>query len=303
MVPPTEQPRPKNAVILALEAHLSSNPVGRVVERTLVGLAQIELVDRAMTLAAQMFTSVLPVLLAASIVADTTVVRRTVRDRFLIDTSLLLPGDAPPMIPQTAAFGIIGVIMVVISGTSFARALGRMYGKVWHTPSLGLSHAWRWFAVLFVVAGSIPLVALIQLSQIPILILVGQWCVWTCVWAGCPYLLTMRFVSGRVLWITGAITATLLTGLDIASRIAMPRVIADSYAHFGVLGIVFTGIGWLFVFAVVLVAAPVMAEASMTDRVPAYSVPTATSDSRSSDRPPEANDSAGTESDGSDGRS
>jgi len=83
----------------------------------------------------------------------------------------------------------------------------------------------------------------------------------------------------------------------------MPRVIADSYAHFGVLGIVFSGIGWLFVFAVVLVAAPVIAEASMTDRVPAYSVPTATSDSRSSDRPPGANDSAGTESDGSDGRS
>ncbi|WP_226435594.1 hypothetical protein [Rhodococcus yananensis] len=237
-----------------------------MIERIAVGLARIELVDRSMTLAGQMFTSVLPVLIAMSALVDGAVLGRILQDRFSIDAAIVQVEDLQ-MTSQTAAFGVFGALMVVISGTSFTRALGRMYGRIWNVRSLELMQGWRWFAVLFTVAASIVVVGAIQSSGMVLPIVIGQWCVWACTWTWCPRLLTVRAVPAPVLWATGAVTATLLSVVDSASRIVMPRAVASSADHFGVLGVVFAGVGWLFAVAVVLVASPVIADAVM--RVPA----------------------------------
>ncbi|MFZ2526536.1 MAG: hypothetical protein WAX14_02605 [Rhodococcus sp. (in: high G+C Gram-positive bacteria)] len=239
-----------------------SHPVGRTITRILLGFARIELVDRSMTLAAQMFTSVLPVLIAIGTFVDDSDLTRSLRDRLSIDAAGL-PASDMQMTSHTATFGVLGVFMVVIGGTSFARALGRMYGRAWDSPKIGVSQAWRWFAVLFTVASSIVVVTWIQSVGQPFLTVAAQWSVWTCVWALCPRLLTIGAVPGHVLWATGAITATLLSVIDVGGRVYMPRAVASSAAHFGVLGIVFTIIGWLFVVAVALVASPVIADAVM----------------------------------------
>ncbi|NLU84684.1 hypothetical protein [Rhodococcus sp. HNM0569] len=244
-----------------------AHPLGRAFVRTVRTLARIELVDRATTLAAQMFTSVLPVLMVARTMLDSTLLESTalgasLRHRFGIDTTVLPLPDLQDG-TQAAAFGIVGVLMVLIGGTSFARALGRMYGRVWRTTSPGLAHAWRWFAVLFVVAASTVLIGAAQLIAVPALLVACQWCVWASAWTLCPYLLVSDRVPTRVVLGTGALTATLLSALDGVSRVVMPSVIAESSAHFGTLGLVFTAIGWLFAVALVLVVAPVLVEATL----------------------------------------
>ncbi|MGN5238229.1 hypothetical protein [Rhodococcus sp. SJ-3] len=252
------------ATVARFRAELNTHPVGRALERILVGLGRIELVDRSMTLAAQLFTSVLPVIMAASLLVDTSAIRETLLAPFGVDPSALLQ-DGFEVTSEAAAFGAVGLLMVLISGTSFARALGRVYGRIWDTPVLRLSHAWRWCAVLLLVATSALVTGLIHQLGAPILALVAQWCMWVCVWTACPTLLTAGLVPTRVLGATGILTATLLTAVSIGGRITLPHVTASSEAHFGTLGIVFTIVGYLFVVAVALVASPVIVQALIGD--------------------------------------
>ena len=110
----------------------------RIATRTAGGLQDIEPFDRAMTLAAQTFTSVFPLIIAvAALLPDSS---QSLSDRFsdglgLPDSSRAILEQVLPAHPQTrGAFGILGVVIVVISATSLSRALARMYAKVWQVP-------------------------------------------------------------------------------------------------------------------------------------------------------------------------
>lgn len=255
------------AQVARVRAELNTHPAGRALERILLGLGRIELVDRSMTLAAQLFTSVLPVIMAASVLVDSAALRETLLDPFGVDPNSFVQ-DGFEVTSEAAAFGAVGLLMVLISGTSFARALGRVYGKIWATPVLRLSHAWRWCAVLLLVATSALATGLIHQLGSPILAVVAQWCTWVCVWTACPVLLTSGLVPIRVLIGTGVLTATLLTAVSIGGRVVLPHVTASSEAHFGTLGIVFTMVGYLFVVAIVLVASPVIVQAAISPSAP-----------------------------------
>jgi membrane protein len=248
------------AQVARVRAELNTHPAGRALDRILLGITKIELVDRSMTLAAQLFTSVLPVIMAASVLVDSAALRETLLDPFGVDPNAFVQ-DGFEVTSEAAAFGAVGLLMVLISGTSFARALGRIYGKIWAAPALRLSHAWRWCAVLLLVATSALVTGLIHQLGSPLLAVVAQWCMWVCVWTACPSLLTSGQVPARVLIGTGVLTATLLTAVNIGGRVVLPHVTASSEAHFGVLGIIFTIVGYLFVLAIALVASPVIVEA------------------------------------------
>ncbi|QNG20233.1 hypothetical protein G4H71_13195 [Rhodococcus triatomae] len=261
MAPSTERDRREQGYPALLRAVFRGRPAGRTVTRVLVGLARIEWVDRSMTLAAQLFTSVLPVIIAGSVFMDSTIAGRSLLTQLGFDPSTVMPPGEFESTSSAAAFGVVGLLMVVVSGTSFARALARTYGRVWTVPVIGLAQSWRWFSVLFAVIASSVLVGVIQLSASGGLVVAGQWIVWACVWTLCPYLLTLGAVSGRVLVWTGAVTATLMTAIHTVGRVLLPHATAEAQAHFGTLGIVFTVIGWLFVLSLALVAAPVVVAA------------------------------------------
>ncbi|MDH6282407.1 hypothetical protein [Prescottella agglutinans] len=248
---------------------------GRTVQRMLTGIIEIEWADRSMTLAAQSFTSVLPVVIAASTLGNRDTATKGFFSQFGIDVEAVdvPPGSFEPTEPTFAAFGIIGLLMVVLSGTSFARALGRMYGRVWHVPTLKVSSWWRWVAVLLSVASSAALIGFTKiLSGVPYLggclVLIAQFAVWTGLWALVPYLLTERLLSARVLWTTGVITAVGLSALGIAGDIVLPRTAAAAQAKFGSLGLVFTAIGWMFVACVIIISASVITKALALDEGP-----------------------------------
>jgi membrane protein len=241
-------------------------PVLRVITRTTAGLEQAEPFDRGMTLAAQAFTSIFPLIIAvAALLPDS---NGTVSDR--ISDALGVPSgsrsvleQALPAHPDTrGAFGIIGVLIVVVSATSFSRALARMYGKVWQVTPPGWTGGWRWVAALFGVALSTITLRALSLASSGLygtvgellLVLVVNGLLWT--WA--PWLLLAGQVSWRRLLPGGAIMGACTVGTSIASGIYLPRALVSASRQFGALGIAFTYIGWLFVVAFLLVCSTVL---------------------------------------------
>ncbi|AKE88018.1 MULTISPECIES: hypothetical protein [Rhodococcus] len=243
---------------------------GRALVRAFTGLVEIEMVDRSMTLAAQLFTSVLPVIIASAVLTDRDIVTRTLETQFgYAPAALVRYGGHPPVDPSFAAFGVAGLLMLAISGTSFARALARIYGRIWAVPAIGLRRSWRWFAVLFLVALSAVSTAALHAASAGApagvaVALFTESVVWLFVWTACPALLTVGAVPSRVLWASGACTAVGLTAVRLGGYVVLPRATATAEAQFGALGLVFTTIGWLFVVSVVVVAAPVLVQTLRT---------------------------------------
>ncbi|MGK8557674.1 hypothetical protein [Nocardia gipuzkoensis] len=229
---------------------------------------EIEIVDRSMTLAAKIFTCVLPVIIAGSIFTYWDLAARAINDQLGFDTKTLLSGVGvfTATDPTFAAFGVVGLLMVAISGTSFAKALARIYGKIWNVPSVGLRDAWRWLIVLLAVTlsavfiGAIRELTGVRYIGVP-LALAGELVIWMIVWTLSPYLLTMGKLSARVLWVTGVLTASGLTIVRAVGRLVLPRITATAYTRFGILGPVFTSISWLFVLSFVVVGAATITRA------------------------------------------
>lgn len=215
-----------------------------------------------MTLAAQLFTSILPLFIAIGTIPQLHQIADRLTQSVGFDvaetagTSLQWSIDTP----TTASFGVVGILMTVISATSFARALGRAYGHIWSAPKVPAREAWRWLVVLAAVAGAATIA--IQTQQLrtianPVggaLALCAEFVVWWLLWSTTPYLLIQKHLNIRILCATGLLTSVGLIALRIASNVALSDVAARALRKFGVLGLVFTTIGWLFVFSAIVVA-------------------------------------------------
>lgn len=232
-------------------------PSRRLATDATIGVFEVGLVDSAMTLAAQAFTSLLPVMIAASTLEKLKPLADAAKD----DLGVQLPDTVLTSTSTAAAFGIVGLLMLLISSTSYARALGRMYGRIWSVPTATLRQAWRWFAVVCVVAASVVGAALCrELNGVPgvgrVLEFTAVYVVWALVWTAVPMLLTANRMTTRMCVGSGLLTATGLTGLHVAGTLFLPRMTKTSQDEFGLLGVMFTVIGWLFIFSAIVVVAP-----------------------------------------------
>ena len=250
-------------------------PLLRIATRTAGGLQEIEPFDRAMTLAAQTFTSVFPLIItvAALLPAGSQSLSDRVSDGLgLSDSSRAVLELVLPVQPQTrGAFGVLGVVIVVFSATSLSRALARMYAKVWQVPpSGGLTSGWRWIAVLFGVALSfLTLRTLYSASHgntygtagTLLFTLILNSLLWT--WA--PWLLLARRVSWRRLLPGGVIMGSCTVVTSIASGVYLPRALASASRQFGALGVAFTYIAWLYIVSLCFLAANVIGNVLATD--------------------------------------
>ncbi|WP_454197089.1 hypothetical protein [Nocardia sp. Marseille-Q1738] len=249
---------------------LRGTPYGRTLRRAIEGLAEIQIVDRSLALAAQIFTSVLPVMIAASIFSGWQAPANTISDQFGFDSRSLSDGEAVPTDPSVAAFGVVGLLMVLLGGTSFARALGRVYEAIWKVPAIGPRDAWRWLAALLAVALAAGLVGQTrELAQIRyagrLLALLSEVLIWVFVWVLAPFLLTKRALTGRLLWVSGVLTAVGLTAVHAAGRVVLPRITTNAQEHFGPLGLAFTSVSWLFIMSLVIVGAASVVKALALD--------------------------------------
>ena len=226
---------------------------------------RLEPFDRAMTLAAQAFTSIFPLVIAAlsffnrpdagwlsEHLADTLGLPE--RSRSILESAL------PESNETAATFGLLGLLIVLVSATSFSRALTRMYAKAWAISSPGWSQPWRWIAAVVAIAASAVLLRALQragegsdagMAGALLLTFLVNCVVWTWV----PSVLLARKISWPWLAPGGVLMGVVTVASFFASRIYMPHALEYASEKFGDLGVAFTYIGWLFAVAFALIVA------------------------------------------------
>lgn len=237
---------------------------GRFVLRVLRDLGSLALVDRGMTLAAHVFTSILPILIIAGAVRASLDPQSgpLIAEHLGLDeaTAQILEDSLPGGAQELRVTGIVGVVLLIIAATSFARALERSIRTIWRTPAVSIKFAWRWLAALMTVIIGLALIVAtrtILVDDSPILAIefVLEVVLWGALWWIASWVVVNRRVSLREL-LPGSVLAGL--GFAIAGmigRVVLPPLLADSANRYGVLGMAFTYIGWLLVLACVLLVA------------------------------------------------
>lgn len=247
----------------ALRAAAEGTFAGRVLLDTLERTTRVEIFDRAMALAAQIFTSVVPILVLLAVTA------RQADARDLADSIGVTPGMRR-LFDQVLSggaslgtFGVLGVLLVLVSSTSLSRALARVYASVWELPrpSAKPSTAWRWVAVAVAFAISILAVrALARLGEaVPPAPVSGALTV-ALGYALLLWPVSRLLVDGRVSWralLPGALVGGLVIALvaRVSQALWLPRALAASEERYGALGVAFTYLSLLYVMAWGLIAA------------------------------------------------
>jgi membrane protein len=243
---------------------IAGRPVGRILFRTTSGLVAVQIFDRAMTLAAQAFTSLFPILImvgaifgADQVAEFASLARMPESSRYLIQETL---SDRGP-----GAFGVAGVLVVLLSSTGLARALARAYASVWEVSGMpsGVRAGWRWLLAVLLVA------ALLVGTRLAGWLTAGLsqprlWYGALLLAADCaaavllPALLLGRAVPVRMLLPGGLAFALVMLAVRPAGTVYLPRALQTSHDRFGTIGLAFTYIGWLYVMAFCLLVTTVL---------------------------------------------
>jgi membrane protein len=224
-------------------------------------LSRVELVDRSLALGAQALLAVIPLLmlLHAAAGVGTIDVAQVHQVTGVSESELdVLARGLTGAAPDTSA---LSVVVAIVSGTSFSRALQRMYARVWHLPTFTGVRALRgsviwlivWILLLQGVAGAVR-----WSSGAPVASLTLQLVTTTVIWWWTAYLLLGGRVGWRELMPGGIATGVLLVLLSRLSHYFMPVFARANLEQFGPLGIVFALASWLVMFGGVLIVAAVL---------------------------------------------
>ena len=246
--------------------------LGRFLLGCMVTTRRIELFDRSMTLAAQIFTSVLPILIALG-----SWFGRDSSD--IVQKAVLVPPETQTTLedvlaaPSDPTFGFLGVLVVLVSATSLSRALTRSCAAIWELPrpTSRLSSAWRWVAVVLALA--IGLVAARQLHEFSARIPPSGF--WDTIAAAAADFAIALFIPTVLL--AGAIPLrrllpwALLFGAVMLmvrplSTVYLPLALSTSAERYGSIGVAFTYLAWLYVVAFCFLFTGVMGKVIVMDK-------------------------------------
>ena len=226
----------------------------------IVRFIELQGFDRAVALAGQAFTALVPLLIVYSAAAS----KATGQDFAdqLIRVFDLTGSAAAAMESAFAPAGAVsnqvnalGAFLLIAAALSFTRALQRLYQLAWDQPSLGWRAA-KWGLIWLGLGVVLVTVRPVVLRTVDGLWLVVLSLVMAAVfWLVTPAVLLARRVPWRRLLPTALITGFGMTALSICSAIWMPRSVAASAQQFGVMGVAFALLSWLVGAGFVLVAA------------------------------------------------
>jgi membrane protein len=251
---------------------LLSRWLGRFLMRTAASTIRIELFDRSMASAAQMFTSIFPILIVLGTWLDA--------DGDTVARNLALPPEIRSVVDEAigndaasaATFGIVGTLFVVGSATSLSRALIRAYAVIWSLPRprSRLRAAWRWAAAVIALAISL-VAARLLVSAADRLPPPHTWPFAVAVTADVaiglflPWVLLAGLIRLRVLLPGALIFALAMVPIRAASDAWLPETLAGSASKYGMIGVAFTFLAWLYVIAFCFLAANIIGALLATD--------------------------------------
>lgn len=229
----------------------------------------IGVVQASVVLAAQAFMALIPLLIGLAVIAPSGAshgVAEYARTRFGLSgetdeqvSKLVNTGDH-----VESGFTVLSLVIVLVSATSFTRALQRVYEGAWQIPKGGLRGSVRglvWLlgliVYLLVISVAIRLttshaVAISTLRRV--MLTAGSFTLW---WIT-PFLLLCGRVKMRALLVTAVLsTAAMLVAVGISGRF-MPDKIRSSENRFGTIGAAFAIESWLVAIAGVVVVAAML---------------------------------------------
>lgn len=252
-------------------AWLFSRWPGRILIRCAETCGRIQVFDRAMTIAAQFFTSVFPILILLATWAQA-------RDAKRLSDAVDLPSQTRSVVgdalqgANAAAFGVVGAVFVLVSATSLSRALIRAFAAIWELPrpKTNLGSAWRWVSVVLVLALGLIVVSALR-DSVKVIPPRQLWPVALSftfdflISLFVPWVLLCGLVQMRRL-VPGALTFSLIMSVvRPASAHWLPRALETSADRYGSIGVAFTYLAWLYVASLCFLGAALIGQAIAAD--------------------------------------
>jgi membrane protein len=251
-----------------LEAWQESWP-GRILVNCVAAFARVELFDRSMTIAAQFFTSIFPLVIAISSLVGGAKLAEALA---VPDLTRSVLEQALANTPDDATFGVIGILFVLASATSLSRALTRAFAAVWSLPrpTIRLTSVWRWVAaVLTLVMALITARGLSKfLEGVPPATLweIGAALAFDIALASfVPWILLSGLVPPRQLLPGAVLFGLVMLLVRPATDSWLPDALLLSSVRYGSIGVAFTYLAWLYVVAFCLLASSVVGQVLATD--------------------------------------
>ncbi|WP_395365052.1 YhjD/YihY/BrkB family envelope integrity protein [Streptomyces sp. YH02] len=215
------------------------------------------LLDAGTRLAAQAFLAAVPLLFAVAAFAPASVrdqLRESLRAMFGLsgrsDVELrqVLDGSADDELRETT--GVVGLVIALVSATSFSRAMARVCERAWALPRAKTRLAvWRWVVWLL----ALLLVVLVQgplrngfgaglWVGVPVFFLVSAG-----IWMWTQHLLLAKRVPWLPLLPGAVLAAAATSALALTARLYMPAALNKALGEYGSLGLVLTMLSWLIV--------------------------------------------------------
>jgi membrane protein len=241
--------------------YLEGSFLGRCVYRFI----ELEGVDRALALSSRAFVAVIPLAMVASALspAGESLGDRIV-DRFELDGAAARAVQQLFATPSEVrgAVSVVGLAALVVTSVSLARTMQRTFERIWRLPTegpRGILRALTWIGAFALwVAIVVPIRKLMQNSGLPGLGAAAAVGTSTVLWVWTPYLLLGGRVAWRRLLPSAIATGFGLSALTAASVLYLPETIERSAELYGLIGVTFTFVSWLFVTALVIIAAAVV---------------------------------------------
>ena len=231
-------------------------------------MLRIEPIDRALALASKLFVAVIPM----SILISALVPGADNFGESLVNRLELTGAGKAATLQLFATKGAvrggitaIGVVILLYSVFSFTRGLQKVYLDVWRLPPQRLEAVVRrvvWIvgfvAFLSVLA---PLRAFGTHHHLRFLYPLIAIALVSGFWAWTPYVLMGARLPWRRLVPTGLLTALGVTLFSIASVLYMPVIMTHNASRYGLIGVAFGLVTWLFAYAGVVIACIVLGRA------------------------------------------
>ena len=243
---------------------LRASFVGRCVG-TFAGMQGI---DRAMVIASQAFTALIPLLILTSALAPVGS-ENGVSDAIV--RKFALGGDAAAAVRQVFAHrgegstGALSVLLLVFSGFALARRMQRMYQQAWRldaaagvrgsvNAALGLGVLLIELALLALARTLVRGLPLDGVLGFTVSALAG-----IALWTSIPWLLLDRRLPWRQLVPAGVLASASTAVYGVATTVYMPRLIESYSQRYGLFGVTLALVGWLLAVSLIVVGAAVVA--------------------------------------------
>ena len=266
-----EQGRRTLARLRALRTRLEGSFLGRCV----ASFVDLQGIDRAMSIASQAFTALIPLLIVVSAALPTgggnTVADSIIR-RFGLTGSAARSVELVFEQSGSSSLGLGSVLLLAFSGLSLTRRLQRLYLQVFRLPArpgirgsidavLGLGALLVGIALLYHTRSLARALPFHWVLGMPVSVCAG-----IAIWTSMPWLLLNRRIPWQRLLPVGVLAGTAATLYSVATTVYMQRLMTSYSQRYGLFGVTVALVGWLLCIAFIVVATAVIA--AELDRAP-----------------------------------